>query len=312
VAENLTTSTFSKRRILEILDRGKIDDKVSRGADSFLALLIVSNVIAISLESVDSIGHKYAEFFFNFEIFSTFIFSAEYLLRLWSSAAREESQYKTPLGRRLEYVFSINGLIDLIATLPSIVSFFVGNLDLRWVRVIRLLRLFKISNYNSAVQDLMAAINSERQSFLAASYIFIIALFIASALMYIVEQEAQPEVFSSIPESMWWALITLTTVGYGDVSPVTVLGKVLGAITAIMGVCTVALLTGIIANAFANQLAQRKAIFEAEVTSALSDGYISEEENEKIETLRKRFNMSEEHARAVIATLEEEREERES
>jgi voltage-gated potassium channel len=81
VAENLTTSTFSKRRILEILDRGKIDDKVSRGADSFLALLIVSNVIAISLESVDSIGHKYAEFFFYFEIFSTFIFSSEYLMQ---------------------------------------------------------------------------------------------------------------------------------------------------------------------------------------------------------------------------------------
>lgn len=312
MADNQQTPVSMQRRVLEILDRGKIDDKQSRAADTFLAFLIVANVIAISLESVDSIGSKYADQFFYFEIFSTLVFAIEYLLRLWSSAARDESQYKTSIGRRLEYVFSLNGLIDLIATLPSIISFFIGDMDLRWVRVIRLLRLFKISNYNSAVQDLMAAINSERQSFFAASYIFIIALFIASALMYIVEQEAQPEVFSSIPESMWWALITLTTVGYGDVSPVTVLGKVIGAITAIMGVCTVALLTGIIANAFANQLAQRRAIFEAEVTSALSDGYISEEENEQIETLRKRFNMSEEHARAVIATLEEEREERDT
>jgi len=299
-----STYNRAQRRCMEILDRGKVDDKMSRFADNFLALLILANVIAVSLESVESLALRYEYFFLQFENISTVIFSIEYLMRLWSNAARTESKYKTSLGRRLEYVFSFNGLVDLFAVLPSVISFFVGDLDLRWLRVVRLLRLFKISNYSSALEDLVSAVYQERQSFMAAVYIFTIALFMASALMYIVEQDAQPEKFSSIPESMWWALITLTTVGYGDVSPITPLGKIIGAMTAIMGVSTVALLTGILANAFANQVSSKKAIFEAEIASALSDGFIDEEETQKIEALRERFNFSEEHARAVIETLE--------
>ncbi len=293
-----------QRRCMEILDRGKVDDKTSRYADNFLAILILANVIAVSLESVEALAVRYENFFLLFENVSTVIFSVEYLLRLWSNAARADSKYTSSLGRRLQYVFSFNGLVDLFAVLPSVISFFVGDLDLRWLRVIRLLRLFKISNYSSALEDLMSAVYQERQSFMAALYIFTIALFMASALMYLVEQDAQPDKFSSIPESMWWALITLTTVGYGDVSPITPLGKIIGAITAIMGVSTVALLTGILANAFANQVSSKRAIFEAEVASALSDGFIDEEETGKIEALRERFNFSEAHARAVIETLE--------
>ena len=104
---------------------------------------------------------------------------------------------------------------------------------------------------------------------------------------------------------MWWAIITLTTVGYGDVSPITPLGKLIGALTALMGVCTVALLTGIVGNAFANQLGKRKAIFEAEVDHALADGVISSDEAVHIDRLRQEFNLSEEHARAIIASLTE-------
>lgn len=307
MSTEMSTYHRVQRRCLEILDRGRVDDKTSRLADNFLALLIIANVIAVSLESVDSLEAMYADYFLIFENISTVIFSVEYILRLWSNGIRSNSKYQTPLGRRLEYVFSFNGLIDLFAVLPSILSFFVGNLDLRWLRVVRLLRLFKISNYSSALEDLLSAVYQERQSFMAAVYIFTIALFMASALMYLVEQDAQPDKFSSIPESMWWALITLTTVGYGDVSPITPLGKIIGAITALMGVSTVALLTGILANAFANQVSSKKAIFEAEIANALSDGFIDEAETAKIEALRERFNFSEEHARAIIETLEKEK-----
>ena len=117
------------------------------------------------------------------------------------------------------------------------------------------------------------------------------------------ERVSQPEKFSSIPETMWWGLITLTTVGYGDVSPVTPLGKIIGAFTAIMGVCTVALLTGIVASAFANQRAQKAAILEAEINQALSDGVISDEEALKIEKLRKELNLSPEHSKSLIDIL---------
>ena len=197
--------------------------------------------------------------------------------------------------KRLKYIFSFTGLIDFLAIIPSILPYFFGGLDLRWLRVLRLLRLLKISNYSSALEDFFSAIKAEWSSFSAALYLMLIALFLSSSLMYIVEHNSQPEKFSSIPETMWWGLITLTTVGYGDVSPITPLGKIIGAFTAIMGVFAVALLTGIVAQAFANQRAQKAAILEAEINDALSDGVISEEEAQKIEKLRKELNLSPEH-----------------
>uniref|UniRef100_UPI0032B27C65 ion channel n=2 Tax=Candidatus Puniceispirillum TaxID=767891 RepID=UPI0032B27C65 len=142
-------------------------------------------------------------------------------------------------------------------------------------------------------------------AFGAALYLFCIALFVSSALMYVVEHEVQPENFSSIPTTMWWSIITLTTVGYGDVSPMTSLGKLVGAATAIMGICVVALLTGIVATAFANQVARRKDIFEAEIVHALADGIISQEEHERIKQMQTDLGLSDEHAKALIELLSE-------
>ena len=165
-------------------------------------------------------------------------------------------------------------------------------------------RLLKLSHYSSALEDLISAIYEERRA-LSSTPLLGIALFLASALIYVAENHVQPEVFSSIPETMWWAIITLTTVGYGDVSPITLSGKFIGALTAVMGVCTVALLTGIVGNAFASQLERREGNFEAEVDHALADGVISSDEAANIDRIRQEFNLSEEHARAIIASLTE-------
>jgi voltage-gated potassium channel len=297
----------SRKRILEILEQAQEGDRTSLFVDRFLSFLIVTNILAVSLESVESIGVAYRQAFLIFEYFSVVIFGFEYLLRIWSSAERASGAAQTVTGRRLAYIFSFNGLVDLIAILPSLLALVAGNADLRWVRVVRLLRILKISNYSSALEDLASAIYEERQSFLAALYLFCIALFIASALMYVVERHAQPDRFSSIPEAMWWALITLTTVGYGDVSPVTPLGKIVGALTAFMGVCTVALLTGIIANAFASQVSRKKDILMAEVSHALQDGEISEDEYEKIEHLRRELNLPETQVRAIVEIMYKDR-----
>jgi voltage-gated potassium channel len=268
-----------------------------------LFILIILNVAAVCLESVKPIGDKYRTTFSVFEIFSVIIFSAEYLLRVWSSPARKDLGNSSSLVKRLKYIFSFTGLIDFLAVIPSILPYFFGGIDLRWLRVLRLLRLLKISNYSSALEDFFSAIKDDWRSFSAALYLMLIALFLSSSLMYIAEHDSQPDKFSSIPETMWWGLITLTTVGYGDVSPITPLGKVIGALTAIMGVCTVALLTGIVASAFANQRAQRTAILEAEINQALSDGIISDDEAQKIETLRKELNLSPEHSKKVMDIL---------
>jgi len=293
-----------KKRTSELLSKANISDKPSQYVDTALFILILLNITAVCLESIKYIGNKYKKSFYYFEMFSVFIFGIEYLLRVWSAPAREDLGESSSFIKRLKYIFSFTGLIDFVAIIPSIITYF-GGLDLRWLRVLRLLRLLKISNYSSAIEDFFSAIMADWRSFTAALYLVLVALFLSSALMYIAENESQPDKFSSIPETMWWSLITLTTVGYGDVSPITPFGKIIGAFTAIMGVCTVALLTGIVASAFANQRAQRTAILEAEINQALSDGVISDIEAKKIEKLRKELNLSPEHSRSLMKILSE-------
>ena len=293
----------SKKRILQILSRSSGSDRASRICDRLLSTMILLNLLAVSLESVDALSASYGTAFFAFEMVSVAIFGVEYALRIWSAAANEASKHSSPAKRRLEYIFSFTGLIDLIAILPSLLPLFLGEIDLRWLRVLRLVRLLKISHYSSALEDLIAAIRSEKSAFGAAMYLFFIALFVSSSLMYVVEHQAQPENFSSIPTTMWWSLITLTTVGYGDVSPVTPVGKIVGAMTAMMGVCVVALLTGIVATAFSNQISRRQDIFEAEIVAALSDGVITKDEMDRIAAMQKELGMSEEHAKAIIELL---------
>jgi len=294
---------ITQKRLLEILEKSDGQDKASFYCDMLLSILIVLNLIAISLESVESIGLRYSSFFFVFEMVSVSIFGTEYVLRIWASAASSSTKWEKPFSKRLAYMFSFTGLVDLLAILPSLLSIFVGSVDLRWLRVLRMVRLLKISHYSSALEDLVSAIKHERASFTAAIYLLVLALFFSSSALYIVESDVQPNEFGSIPETMWWSIITLTTVGYGDASPVTAIGKVIAAITALMGVMTVALLTGIVANAFANQVQRRNSIFEAEIVHALADGEISEDEAKKIEALRKRYDLSDEHAEAIIEIM---------
>ena len=300
-------NTYHKIQIRtnELLSRGSSTDLQSRLVDIFLFILILLNVTAVCLESVKSIRDSFGYEFFIFETISVVIFSIEYFLRVWSASANAETISKNLIKKRLNYIFSFNGVIDLGAILPSILPILFGGIDLRWLRVLRLLRLLKLSNYSTALEDFFSAIKEDWQSFSAALYLMLIALFLSSSLMYIAEHEVQPDNFSSIPETMWWGLITLTTVGYGDVSPITPLGKVIGAFTAIMGICTVALLTGIVATSFSNLRSRKSALFEAEINEALRDGIITDEEAQKIENLRKELNLSEEHSKSLMKLLSE-------
>ena len=286
-------------RIFQLLEKAQPGDTASLVVDRGLAFLIVANVIAVTLETVDEIYQAYAPAFTLFEIISVIIFSIEYLLRIWVSASNHTSRFDAPFRRRLSYMLSPSGMIDLLAILPAFLPFFTS-VDLRWLRILRLLRMFKISHYSSALEDFFSAIYHERTAFAGALYLFCVTLFLSSALMYLVEHSAQPEVFSSIPETLWWSLITLTTVGYGDVAPITAIGKVIGGITAFMGVCVVALMTGIVASAFSSQVSRRQDLLEAEIMNALDDGVITEDELEKITELQSQLNLEDHHLKAIL------------
>ena len=296
-----------QQRILEILESGQRGDRTSLVCDTLIALLVVINIIAVTLESVSDFSVKYADQFFAIECFSVVIFSIEYLTRLWASAAKNAAEDKIFGSSRLGYMLSFSGVIDLVSILPFYLQALFPGLDLRVLRTLRLLRIFKLSNYNTAIEDLFSAVYEERKSFIAALYLFVIAFVLTSSLIYYAENDVQPEKFASIPDAMYWSLITLTTVGYGDVSPVTWIGKVISVATALMGVSVVALLTGILANAFSNQIARRKLIFEDQIREALEDGVVDAVEVRSLEQLRKDFGLSKQQADALMRHVQQEK-----
>lgn len=300
-----------QQRVNQVLEQGQEHDLISKRVDLFLAALVVINIVAVALESVASIGNTYASQFAAIELVSVIIFTIEYLLRFWSAKAKapdynDEETLRTHRPRR-DYVFSFSGLIDLFSILPFYLQAFFPGLDLRVLRTLRLLRIFKLSNYNSALEDLVHAIVEERKSFYAAFYLFVLVFIVASSLIYFAEHEAQPEVFGSIPEAMYWAIITLTTVGFGDVTPITHVGKFIAVITALMGVSVVALMTGIIAHAFGNQMEKRKLVFKDRVRVALADGVVDAVEKRSLDQLRQDFGLSKRQADALLKHVQEER-----
>ena len=292
-----------RSRTFELLNPATFGDQTSRLWDQFFSLLILLNVIAVTLESVEALHEKYDQIFHYFELFSILIFTVEYSLRVWVAPLKYENRVAASYSARMKYVLSVNGIIDLLSIIPFYLQFILPGLDLRILRTLRLLRILKLSTYNSALSDLIEAIREERRSFIAAGYIFVVMFIIASSLIYFAEHQKHPTHFNSIPDSMYWALITLTTVGYGDVTPVTALGKLISVISAMGGVIVVALLTGIIASSFSLQMERRKAEFEDEIRDALKDGILDEVEVKHIENLRKHFGISKRKTESLIKEI---------
>ena len=291
-----------RKRIWEILEKGNSNDKVSFYTDIFLITLIIFNIVAVLLETVESIYSKYALEFLIFERFSTLVFLIEYILRIWVCV--EEKIKNNKLITRLKYASTWPAIIDLLAVLSGLLPM-IFEVDLRILRALRMLRLLKFSRYFKVMNLLLGVLKEEKQSFLAAMFLLTIAMLIASTGIYLFEKDAQPDKFSSIPEAMWWAIATLTTIGYGDVTPVTGIGKFFGAIIAIIGIGVVALPSGILASGFTDQLKRRQAQYENELSKALQDGVISSSERNKLTKIAKDMNLSEEQIKTMEKKLKE-------
>lgn len=247
----------AKQRTFEILQIPSAPEDVpGRVFDAFIIVLICLNVAAVLFESVGDNHATYAWLLQPFETISLIVFAAEYALRVWSVTA--DPAYASPVAGRLRFIASPYALIDLLAIAPVLLTAFLV-LDLRFLRVVRLLRLLKLTKYSESTVILGRVLRSRRQALGTALFVVLIALFIVSSLMYFAEHEAQPDKFSSIPASMWWGVVALTTTGYGDVVPVTALGQVLGGLTAVVGVGVIALPVGILASGFIEELDKAKA-----------------------------------------------------
>ena len=248
---------ISRKRTAELLEN-RHDDFWSHFIDIGLVFLIIANVVCVVLESVDSLTLAYYPWFLGFEIFSVVIFTLEYILRVWSALELPEYDRLGPVRGRLRYMVSGYALIDFVAILPFYLGVFFTGMDWRFLRVVRLLRLFKLTRYSIAMQALLQSLQAESESLVAAFFLLFVLFVLASSGIYLIERDMQPDAFGSIPAAMWWAMATLTTVGYGDVVPVTVWGKIFGGVITVIGVGMVALPAGIIASGFSEHLREQR------------------------------------------------------
>jgi voltage-gated potassium channel len=242
-----------RRRLYLTLDPTEKGGLAERIFEVLLIIIIVLNILVIVLDSIKEISVQYNQFFNDFEIFSLVFFTVEYIARVYSIV--EKPMYKHPIRGRLRYIKTPLAIVDLLAFIPFYLAFLP--IDLRYLRIFRLMalfRMFKMARYLHAL-NIFKRVLVQRKEQLVLSFLFILfILVIISFIMYYVENAAQPDKFTSIPATMWWGIATLTTVGYGDMVPITNLGKFLGGIFAIAGVGLLALPAGILSSGFFEML----------------------------------------------------------
>ena len=224
----------------------------------FMLVLIVLNVASVILESVDSIDQAYSYIFIPFEEFSVIIFTAEFVGRLWSCTASKKIAHAS-FGR-LKFLLRPMMLVDLLAILPFYLPM-VTELDLRflWIlRFSRIIRLLKVGRYSDTYRMMGRVFASRKEPLILSAVMVFTILLLSSCLMYFLEKDAQPDIFPSIPAAIWWGTVTLTTVGYGDIFPVTVGGKIIGGLISFMGIGLFALPAGILASGFSDELNRQR------------------------------------------------------
>ncbi len=245
-----------RAKVYDVIEGGQGETRGSRIFDITIVSLILLNVAAVVLETVPSIRSEYGHWLSNFELITVGAFTVEYLLRLWTAVEVPFLARMKAWRARLTLAHSPALIIDLLAILPFYLSSFMA-LDLGMLRVLRLLRFLKLSRYSPAMHTLIRVLQNESRALLGACLLLAMAILFSSTLMYHLENAAQPDKFGSIPEAAWWSIATLTTVGYGDVVPITAMGRVVGGLTMIIGLSILALPVAIISTGFAQELQRR-------------------------------------------------------
>ncbi|MEJ8567046.1 ion transporter [Elongatibacter sediminis] len=294
-----------RHRIAELLEAGRDDDGWSLVVDIGLVILIVVNVAAVMLATVPDLPEPWNARLWRLELFSVAIFTVEYLARLWTCIDVSHYQGMSALRARIRWMFSPLGLIDLLAIAPFYVFLFLpisthSTLLLRIFRGLRLLRIFKLTRYSPALNVLRSVLIQEARTLILVAFLLLVILVFASWGIYLLERDVQPEAFGSIPRAMWWAVVSLTTVGYGDVVPVTGFGRAFAGLIALIGIGMAALPAGILASGFASEMRRREQAYSRALGRMLSDGSLTPDEARELERLREKLNLSEEEAHGLL------------
>ena len=280
-----------RRRAFEILEVWEPGDRVATGVNVAIIVMIVVSVAGTILETEAFIRQHYRIHLQLIEVIAVTLFTIEYVTRVWANAERMP---------RWRYVTTFSSVIDLLAIAPFFLVAFLG-IDLLFLRALRLLRILKLTRYFAPLGILWNVLKAEGRAFLAALIVLAVLTMIAASVMYWAENEAQPEAFRSIPTALWWAVVTLTTVGYGDVTPVTPLGRFIGTLIMVLGIGMVALPAGMLASRFSEELHKRREAFRRTVRRVRRDGTLTEAELDKLDGERADLCLSEHDAETILA-----------
>lgn len=246
-----------KHRVFDIISKAENGDRLSSIFDWTIMILIALSILTIILDSFQSIHAELGTVFQIFEFITVIFFSLEYILRIWTA----DLLYPDAKHPRLKYVFSFMAIIDLLAILPFYLPFFSADLRflrmMRLFRLFRLLRVFKLGRYFDALHVIVKVIQTSGPQLIMSMVICFFVMLFSAIIMYEVENPVQPEQFPNVLSSLWWAICTLTTVGYGDVYPITVVGRFFASVISLVGIGIIAIPTGIIAAGF-NQVINSK------------------------------------------------------
>jgi len=245
-----------RRIAYELLEHGPMGEWRSRVVSRVIILFIVVNLVAAALETVPVLEAQYGRWFTAIEWISLVLFSGEYLTRVWIAVEHAPDRHLSHARARLKFVTSAAGIVDLLAVLPVWFGI-VFSTDLRFLMVFRIVRFLKLTRYSPAMRSLIEALYNERRALFGCFVILIGTTLVTATMMYLAERHAQPDKLGTVPDAMWWAIVTLGTIGYGDVVPVTAAGKLIAAVTIFCGLVMVALPVGIIATAFSEMIHRR-------------------------------------------------------
>ena len=276
---------------------------INKYIDTVVILAVLVSVVCIVLETVTEINSVWSKEFHTLDLITVAIFSIEYVLRVYSCC--ELTEYEKPVSGRIKYIFSASALVDLIAISPFYIDIFLAkSIDLRFLRIFRLTRLLKLTRYTGTLNTLVKAVQREKYVLLAAAFMMFLMIILTASLGYMFEHDAQPDKFESIPTSMYWAVITLASVGYGDITPVTPLGRLMTVVVSFVGIGIFAIPAGLMASSFTDQLRLDRNIFEDEVRRRVTSDNFTDEDREDLALEAERLHLSKAVFEEIIARVD--------
>lgn len=297
-----------RQNIFALLNPTPHSYEVNKYIDYVVIMAVLISVISIILETVQEVNSVWSAEFKTLDILTVTIFSIEYVLRVYSCC--EIQRYSKPIRGRILYIFSASALIDLLAISPFYISLFVNkSIDLRFLRIFRLTRLLKLTRYTGTLNTLLKAVQREKYVLMAAAFMMILMIILTASLGYMFEHDSQPDKFESIPASMYWAVITLASVGYGDITPITPLGRLMTVIVSFVGIGIFAIPAGLMASSFTDQLRLDRKTFEDDVRKLVTSDKFTAEDRENLELEAERLHLPKDVIQEIINRIDLDKEE---